>query len=80
MKTKTSIVTLARAFFAFLVMNCIFSCSNIPDDKGNIVKNQGIQILTIDNCEYVWVKEGYGAGLTHKGNCKYCTKRALKNH
>jgi len=30
----------------------------------------GITILTIDGCEYVWVKRGYGGGLTHKGNCK----------
>lgn len=39
------------------------------------VSNQGVQILTIDGCEYVWCKNGYGAGLTHKGNCKFCLAR-----
>ena len=85
MKTKTSILAATKAFFILLVMCCFFSCSvstsenkkatasNIDD---NVVKNQGIQILTIDSCEYVWVKNGYGAGLTHKGNCKYCAKRS----
>lgn len=87
MKTKTSIFTVNKAFFILLVMSCFFSCSvstnenkkatasNIDD---NVVKNYGIQILTIDSCEYVWVKKGRGAGLTHKGNCKYCDERALK--
>lgn len=34
------------------------------------ITNQGAQILNIEGCEYVWVKNGYGAGLCHKGNCK----------
>ena len=42
------------------------------------VSNQGVQILVIDNCEYVWCKNGYGAGLTHKGNCKFCLARSAK--
>lgn len=41
------------------------------------IKNHGVQILTIDGCEYVWVKNGYGAGLTHKGNCKFCKKEEV---
>ena len=63
---------------ALLIIVSVFtlsSCSMSTDDKNETVKNQGIQILTIDSCEYVWVKEGYGAGLTHKGNCKYCKIR-----
>lgn len=88
MKTKTSILALSKAFFILLVMCCLFSCSvSTSENKratasninGNVVKNQGIQILTIDSCEYVWVKNGYGAGLTHKGNCKYCAERASRS-
>jgi len=37
------------------------------------IKNEagidGVAIYTIDGCEYIWVKHGYGAGLTHKANC-----------
>lgn len=85
MKTKTSILTVTKAFFILLVMCCFFSCSvstseNKKATASNIVvKSQGIQILTIDSCEYVWVKNGYGAGLTHKGNCKYCVERAMRS-
>lgn len=39
----------------------------------------GISILTVDSCEYVWVKRGYGGGLSHKGNCKYCTPTTKNN-
>lgn len=49
------------------------------DLAGGEVRNEGVQILTIDSCEYVWCKNGYGAGLTHKGNCKYCLVRAKNN-
>ena len=42
------------------------------------VSSNGVQILTIDSCEYVWCKNGYGAGLTHKGNCKFCLARSAK--
>lgn len=69
---------------------CCFSCCSMStgdenkkasatDIDDNVVKNQGIQILTIDSCEYVWVKNGNGAGLTHKGNCKYCAERAKRS-
>ncbi len=42
------------------------------------VSNDGVQILEIDGCQYVWCKNGYGAGLTHKGNCKFCLARSAK--
>jgi hypothetical protein len=90
MKTKTSILTVTKAFFILLVMCCFFSCSVSTSEnkkatasnivvKNHGVKSHGIQILTIDSCEYVWVKNGYGAGLTHKGNCKYCAERARRS-
>lgn len=30
---------------------------------------RGVSIITVDSCQYVWVARGYGAGLSHKGNC-----------
>jgi hypothetical protein len=44
----------------------------------NELSNHGVQILTVDGCEYIWCKNGYGAGLTHKGNCKFCLSRNSK--
>lgn len=51
-----------------------------------INSSKDYSIVTIDSCEYVvyhydansvsgWSK----GGITHKGNCKYCAKRALAN-
>lgn len=36
-------------------------------------------VIVIDSCEYIYY-DGYRKGyITHKGNCKYCAKRALAN-
>ena len=46
--------------------------------NGHIVINTGNannpEILIIDSCEYV----GWGYGLAHKGNCKFCKERRQK--
>ena len=56
------------------------SFKNEPIYTNNNLAFEGIQILTIDSCEYVWCRLGYAGGLTHKGNCKYCAERAKQNH
>ena len=84
-----------RYFGYVLLCAILFSCSNRPPENENENENisnvkdilipinsvtrQGVQILTIDSCEYIWVKEDGGAGLTHKGNCKYCAERAKRS-
>ena len=83
MKTKTSILTVTKAFFILLVMCCFSSCS-----KSNVeIKTTDIQVgsysskikvVEIDSCEYLWGDWGNATVLTHKGNCKYCAKRSLK--
>ena len=50
--------------------------SNTYDDC--VVVNEGVQVLVIDSCEYVWCKNGYGAGIAYKGNCKFCIERLKK--
>ncbi len=44
---------------------------------GYVVVNEGVQVLVIDSCEYVWCKNGYGAGIAHKGNCRFCRERNI---
>ena len=46
-----------------------------------IINNSGakIQIIEIDSCEYLFYRSGHQAAMAHKGNCKYCKKRALNN-
>ena len=89
MKQKTSIYQRTFAFAYVLLVAVIFcGCEPINNEQQKKVEatelndysvsNQGVQILTIDSCEYVWCKNGYGAGLTHKGNCKFCAERSKK--
>jgi hypothetical protein len=48
------------------------------DSNGHIVINTGNannpEILIIDSCEYV----GWGYGLAHKGDCRFCKERRKK--
>lgn len=47
------------------------------DSNGHITINTGIEnpnISIIDSCEYV----GWGYGLAHKGNCRFCKERKQK--
>lgn len=60
-----------------LVVAGVFAGCTVDSNSSRVQKDDiesefgaGITILTIDNCEYVWVKRGHGGGLTHKGNCK----------
>ncbi len=36
-----------------------------------------IQLIEYDSCEYIYFPSGSGS-VTHKGNCKYCVARNLK--
>lgn len=90
MKTKTSIYRRHFAFAYLLLLAVIFcGCKpNINNEQQNKVEatrvedyevsSEGVQILTVDSCEYIWCKNGHGAGLTHKGNCKFCAERSKK--
>lgn len=54
------------------------SCNGFDNTKQTVVRREfssGVTIDEIDGCEYVWKKVGYGAGLCHKGNCKFCEER-----
>lgn len=71
--------------FYLTLMIISTSCSiRFPEEDGKItsstrvIKNDLVgmcAIITIDSCEYVFVKYGYRAGLSHKGNCKFCAER-----
>lgn len=67
---KTKLIYL---FYTFSLITFIISCSvdssRIEQDRIERGFGGGIKILKIDGCEYIWVKRGYGGGLTHKGNC-----------
>lgn len=89
MKMRTPIYHRHFAFAYVLLVAVIFcGCEPINNEQQKkveatelnsyYVSNEGVQILTIDSCEYVWCKNDSGAGLTHKGNCKFCAERSKK--
>ncbi len=63
-----------------LIAAMFASCSSQHYEK-NIDKKvthigvKGVIEIEVDSCEYVFYKYGYGGGLSHKGNCKYCAER-----
>lgn len=62
-----------------------------PDSAKDVtavsMNNPDFKIVTVDSCEYVLynhqvtnsVTDPYLSGLTHKGNCKFCTVRQIVN-
>jgi hypothetical protein len=66
-----------------LIAIIFFGCkkSTIKEDKSiTVVGNIDVNIYTMDSCEYIgWIKGTKGDWATHKGNCKFCAERAIKN-
>ena len=76
-----------------LLLLFLFSCSE-NNEKPNIQQEtqkpvpmsiytirygSDIQIFVIDSCEYIGMLHGSSSDLlTHKGNCRFCRKRAEK--
>ena len=62
---------------ALLAAGLFSGCKERPE--GMEVKGAGhledIRVFEVDGCQYVWVKSGYGGGLSHKGNCSGCIAR-----
>lgn len=63
-----------------LLLICIvlamYSCAepNVPSQETNYVisvsEKRELEIIVVDNCEYLYGSWGPGSVLTHKGNCK----------
>ena len=77
---KTNCISLIRCGLLLTIIFC--GCSSddkrVQQDTIESGIGTGISVLTIDSCEYVWVKRGYSGGLSHKGNCKFCAERSSK--
>lgn len=62
---------------SFAMLMLVFSCTPITKEElGQLEFHYGkAKVLEFDSCEYVVLHIGYGIGLAHKGNCKYCEQR-----
>lgn len=69
-------ITIATVLLLHLLLT--FGCSNAPSgarvSQAPFSSNVRTQIVTIEDCEYLFVESGmldqYSMSLTHKGNCK----------
>jgi len=93
LRTKLS-YTLYILLVAFLFCGCTETVTNETIKKTKYVNietevivkkinsNKDFSIVTIGGCEYIWYDHSSAefsrAGLTHKGNCKFCTERSEK--
>ena len=80
MTNKNNMKKYIIALCLIIVSSCNESKEDIDQKKIYAIKNQSIIndwiiVLEYDSCEYLYGPGGYGAVLTHKGNCKYCLKR-----
>ena len=60
------------------------SCNNPKPETNNLNEYCKFETVEIDSCEYLigkktFMHKGYGY-FSHKGNCKYCKQRRLKEN
>lgn len=47
----------------------------VKDINGSKITNDGIQVITVGNHQYLWVSKKNGSGgLCHYWDCEYCQK------
>lgn len=71
--------------FYVLFITCLLSCKTenskiSPNDV--VINGITVKIYVIDSCEYIGdvsYTNSNSNWATHKGNCKFCAERALKN-
>ena len=74
-------ITLTLTLTLILLFGCNQRVNNKIDKSNTLFKtktlepennfdNKTIEIIIIDSCEYIWVKQSNSGGLTHKGDCK----------
>ena len=71
-------------FFCWVFSGC---AQSVEEEKEVETKYESwgcyIEVLTVDNCEYVVAKAGSvkgGVAITHKQNCKFCAERLKHNN
>ena len=73
-----------KTFILFFTALFVFSCettieSSESQSKINPYdfedKKNNYDVFIVDSCEYIRLKGNLSAGISHKGNCRFCKKR-----
>lgn len=77
--TKAWLFSLQAFILATLMLSAVFSSCETPKSE-TVEKGDGYNVIVIDSCEYIEVKDGVGTyggyySISHKGNCKFCAAR-----
>ncbi len=63
-------------FKIFILVLCLLVASCFP--KVENIDPPTYKTMVIDSCEYIYYSvAAQHVGLTHKGNCRYCTQRRM---
>ena len=70
----------AMLLLAVAVAVITISCQTNVETKTTpfMIEGMGVDVFTIDSCEYIRVNSGNGTWGSHKGNCKFCAERNKK--
>ena len=70
-----------RTIIIIIIAVLMASCTDMSIPEPDINDNPlGSDIIVVDSCEYVTWSSGYGGGICHKGNCKFCKQRKENNN
>lgn len=70
MKYRIMIISL----LAIIMVCCAATKPRKYNERSYRTGELTISVFEIEGCEYVSASKHMGAGITHKGNCKYCNK------
>lgn len=65
--------------FLTLLTVALISCAPEADRQVKAVNGATFDVIVVDSCEYLYRTVGYSGYMAHKGNCRFCAKRAA-NH
>lgn len=71
----------SNLLYTMLVAVFFVGCVNNDVPKKQIKEVIGfsnVEVIEIDNCEYIYIPSGNGSWGSHKGNCKFCLARHAK--
>lgn len=69
-----------KKYILLLFIISLTSClpTNYKTTKKPEPNKFGFSVIEFDSCEYIMASLGYRGFLAHKGNCKFCKERRLK--
>ncbi len=73
-----------KTIIIIIISILLASCAKVQNDRDFEVTGtsagESVKIIAVDGCEYITWNSGYGCGICHHENCKYCKQRKENNN